>query len=65
MTTGGNTIIMNQKNPFELPLEPAVAPVEEHEEHKPSITDIEGALDIFRREEENDSVEEIKKPTLH
>jgi len=56
---------MNQKNPFELPLEPAVAPVEEHEEHKPSISDIEGALDIFRREEEDDSTGEIKKPTLH
>jgi hypothetical protein len=58
-------IMDTSKNPFELPLEPALVPVEEHEEHKPSIMDIEGALDILRREEEDDSTEEIKKPTIH
>lgn len=56
----------SDQNPFELPLEPTVAPVEEHDERKPSIMDIEGALDILRREEEDEgSVDQIKKPTIH
>ncbi|MFA5997484.1 MAG: hypothetical protein WC791_03250 [Candidatus Paceibacterota bacterium] len=53
------------KNPFEQPLEPALVPVEEHEEHKPSIMDIEGVLERIRREENGDSETEEKKPTIH
>lgn len=55
---------MTPKNPFDLPLEPQIAPVEEkREEHKPTIEDIEGVLEIIRREEEGE-IEE-RKPTLH
>ncbi|MCK9344946.1 MAG: hypothetical protein M0P64_02360 [Candidatus Pacebacteria bacterium] len=57
---------MEHKNPWENIPQPELVPVAPtQEKDKPSITDIEGALDIFRREEENNSTEEIKKPTIH
>lgn len=61
---------MEHKNPWELPIEPTIAPVTDHEERKPSIIEIEGVLEIIRRQENGEDEEGIfenprKQPTIH
>ncbi len=54
-------------NPWEQTPElvPNILPVHEVEvSHKPTIQDIEGALEILRREEEGSDEEEEDKPTI-
>lgn len=54
------------ENPWgQLPeIAPQILPTHEVAEHKPSIADIEGALEILRREEEGGSDEEEREPTI-